>query len=400
MACADLTFSTATTHTFSGNVTVSDDLLVNTGSVVLNGAFNISVSGDMTFTSYGISSGTMTVEYVGTGVWSSNTSVGIGCNLNINTDGTLTKSGNTRFLGANLTLTKGTVSGGYLDVASACTIITVGAYNIGDIRTMAAINITLGSDINCEDLFLAYDHTLSGAYTIYCANYYMNGGKTVALSGDIHCSTQFTIQNAGTATLNGHSVYVGEDLEIQASSLMAGTTGIIMDGTGALKSLSTSSMVSNDITINTAGTITIGTYFVYGAGTFTYTSGTVVSSGSTLYLKSTAGLNTSGITWQDVVASTGTSVLASALIAAGNLTISAGAELSCAGFSVTVRGNFTKSATGTYTHGNNNTIFDGDSVVAGSVGFYDLTVNAGKEIHLTAGESFAVAGTFNAVGSA
>jgi len=83
-----------------------------------------------------------------------------------------------------------------------------------------------------------------------------------------------------------------------------GTAKIILNGTGTLlSSVPTSSVLYNDFEINTSGTITLGANFRYSTGTFTYTTGTVVTTGNTFIIgttDATTTLSTDGIVWNNI----------------------------------------------------------------------------------------------------
>ena len=58
--------------------------------------------------------------------------------------------------------------------------------------------------------------------------------------------------------------------------------------------------VTNSVTINTAGTLTVTGAVAYNTGTLTYTAGTVSGTGSTLTIGANTTLNTNGMSWNSV----------------------------------------------------------------------------------------------------
>jgi len=99
-------------------------------------------------------------------------------------------------------------------------------------------------------------------------------------TGSVTCSN-------GTNTLNGNTLTIGGGLDVGSSTTtrIAGTTAIVMNGTGTIRtytlpsfSLIPTSYINNNITINTAGTITFGTVVAFNRASsrvFTYTAGTL-----------------------------------------------------------------------------------------------------------------------------
>ena len=201
-------------------------------------------------------------------------------------------------------------------------------------------NVTLSSDLNISHLLTQPANTHA----------YWNG------AGNINVSGGFT-QNTGAA------------YEFN----MSGTGGLILDGTGTWTG-GTEYLIAN-VTINTAGTITLSGTITFKTKTITYTAGTVDAGTSTLSIIGSCTLNTSGMSWYN---------------------ISMGANIALTS-NLTLTNNWTKTA-GTLS-GNYAVIFNGTSTLAGATSFYNLTINAGKTVHLTSTQTFAVTGTFNAIGT-
>ncbi|MEK9135041.1 MAG: hypothetical protein AAB451_01975, partial [Patescibacteria group bacterium] len=118
--------------------------------------------------------------------------------------------------------------------------------------------------------------------------------------------------------------------------------------------------IRNNLTINTAGTITFasGNTFSYNTGTLTYTAGTVVTTGNTL---NNQGIATtfacSGITWNNVtITGTVTVTLSENLNVTGLLT------LVSAGQSLVINGS-TINASGGVRHGGTSGTSSGTTVI-------------------------------------
>jgi len=186
---------------------------------------------------------------------------------------------------------------------------------------------------------------------------------TLADDWDINGNINFS---GASVVVNGQTIYAGKGL---TSSLNAGagTTNIVFDGTGTWST--PGYYIANNLTFNTAGTITISGYVYFGRSkTITYTAGTMVVAGSTLVIALGGGetntLNTNGMSWNNIemgLAGTETLSLSSLLTVnetftnngfGGNLTFSGAAGFSIATLDITATG--TRNLT--LTHGNTYTV--------------------------------------------
>lgn len=206
----------------------------------------ISVSGNFTRSSPNqASGGTTNIILNGTGTWSQSGTGPLQQNLTINTSGTITLGSNLYYDTGTLTYTTGNVitSGNTLTITSLATLNTNGI--IWD-------NITHSSG---------------------------NTSNTITLTSNLTCRGSFTTTNVvAILTLTGNTFFVGGSFiaNSMTSGTIVGTTNIVLNGTGTLSTNSTTTGgIRNNITINTTGAITLGTLFVYGGGTFTYTQGTI-----------------------------------------------------------------------------------------------------------------------------
>lgn len=280
ITCATLTFSQAATNTLSGNITCTGTMTVNTGAVVVNGAFTIYAGGALTLTAQPIS-GTATIELNGTGTWAgSTTAASVANNLNVNTAGTITMS-TAYYKTGTISLITGTVTG-TLNIQGSCTIFTTAAKNWAAVTVGATATVTMSNALSMTGLLtLSAASTFSGAYNITCVGMTCSAAVTHTLSGNIDCNGTLTV-NTGTVVINGaFSISVSGSLTLTNAG-SSGAATIVMDGTGTWTASTTTAVLKNNLTVNTAGTFTISGTVYYNVGTLTYTAGTITSAGSTI----------------------------------------------------------------------------------------------------------------------
>ncbi len=176
---------------------------------------------------------------------------------------------------------------------------------------------------------------------------------TFAIAGTITMADNWTVAGAftptstvGTTTINGNIITVGGNLVVGtvSSHVATGTTAIIMNGTGTW---SGGGQLLNNLTFNTAGTITVSGAVNYRNGTLRYLAGTMVTIGSTLVSSSATTFNTSGMTWNNVQFG-GTSItftISSDLNMSGNLVFNGLTTTTINGaFNINVGGNLSMPA--------------------------------------------------------
>jgi hypothetical protein len=284
--------------TILGNFTQNGISTIN-----LAGLFTLYVGGSITMTvSSTNSSANSTIELNGTGTWS-----GAGQlrnNLTINTTGTITISGTVNYNTGTLTYTAGTV-----------------------VTTGSTLSISLSTTLNTSGMTWNNISTLLNTLTITILSN-LNIGGTLTLGSAVTINGAFNVNVSGNLTVN--------------NSTGAGTATIILNGTGTW---SGNFNVSNNLIINTSGTITISGSVTKSGNTLTYTAGTVVTTGSTLSIAASTTLNTSGMSWNNVTISGGTTTLTSNCTAIGNLTLSGTSPTINGLFNMNVGGNLTVSAT-------------------------------------------------------
>ena len=108
----------------------------------------------------------------------------------------------------------------------------------------------------------------SGGLTIPFTLAFTGGTKTLGDNWDAG-----SVTHTGSPTVNGNTLNIGGSFT-SGSGVWAGTTAIILDGTGSWSTTSGGANFPAGVTINTAGTITMGTVG-WGFGTLTYIAGTV-----------------------------------------------------------------------------------------------------------------------------
>lgn len=230
-------------------------LRVGTTSTTLtvNGS-QISISGDADFSQLTTGSvlGTTLLLMTGTGSVLPTTSTGaVRVPVTINTSGTVTfAAGTFRYGSSTFTYSSGTVDATGCDFA--CTLVAT---------------LALGAAVKWKSVTL-------------------QGSVTYTLSADLWSLGSVSMgTGSNNMTLNGSKLYVGGGLtNAGTTSRQAGTTEIVLNGTGTVSSSSTG-ICSNNITINTAGTITItslsSTAFNGALGGLKYVAGTVITDAGT-----------------------------------------------------------------------------------------------------------------------
>jgi hypothetical protein len=215
-------------------------------------------------------SGTTTFILNGTGTITSGTNSVIFNNLTFNTTGTITISGTMNFRRGTLTYTAGTM-------------IVTGRLNIQQEAT------TLNTS------GMAWNEVLFSGVTI-----------THTLTSNLNVGTLLLGNSTNQTTINGSTINVTNGISAlgTGSGQVSGTTNIKITG-GTIFGDPSSPAIAFMIRLNLeiAGDVTIdsGNYFHYGAGTLTYTSGKVTTTGSILILRlATTLINMDKIAWNTV----------------------------------------------------------------------------------------------------
>ncbi len=286
---ASLTF-TGTTAVF----TLVDNWTV-TGAVTTQGSSTTTVNGNT------INCG---------GNLNSNSPTTLGTTLFVlNGSGTLTSAFSSRTFTNNLTInTAGTIT-----IGTAISFL----YGGGTFTYTAGTVVTTSSTLNIQSTCTLDTNGITWN------NVTFNGTQTVTNNSVLTVSGTCTwLGTSATITVNGSAITLTGTLSSGGSScILQGTSDINYTGTGSFSTPATAS-VKNNITINTAGTLTISS-FNYNGGVFTYTAGTVNTSG-TFSMSGSTTLNTAGIIWTNVtVAANATITLSSLLTVNGTLAANA-----------------------------------------------------------------------------
>jgi len=289
------------TYTLADDLTILGVLSLNgTGTYTCNG-FNIYCSSSLQVLTTGTFTGTSNIIFNGTGSWSHILAGIITNNITINTSGTLTIN-TARYSVGTLTYTSGTVVniGGNLVLYASCTLNTIGI-GWNNVLIVSAGTITNNSTL-----------TINGTFTI--------GSGTIS------------------TTINGSDIIINGNLSYTSiSDSGAGTALFKFAGTGTWTSVG---FLRNNVSINTAGTLTLSGNIYYYGGTITYVAGTIVNTGSTLNVGVTTTLNTSGMTWNNVQPAGNTTLtLSSDLNVGGNLSLPTQVTFTINGFNVNLKGN-------------------------------------------------------------
>ncbi len=222
-------------------------------------------------------------------------------------------------------------------------------------------NITVSGNVT-----LSATMTFSGAGTLLvsAASTLTSNGKTVnipfTLSGNVThtLADNWTVTgnlNVGsntTQTINGNTLNVGSNFQVNpgATGVITGTTSFVLNGTGTVTYNASGGSFRNNLTINTAGTITFasGATFITGTNTLTYTAGTVVTAGATISIIGATTINLNGIVIESlVITGQATTMTLSSNLSCVNLTCVTGTlGLVLNGSTLFVSGNMAVNQTG------------------------------------------------------
>jgi autotransporter family porin len=226
-----------------------------------------------------------------------------------------------------------TATSGNLTINVGSTCAGINFTNYVGIITIST-SFTINGDINLgtggytvaggNTLYAGATGTITSNGTTWTGNFGFSGAsQTYTLADDLTIVGTLTLIGTGIYTCNGFNIYCNSTLQVLNTGTFAGTTNIIFNGTGAWSHIA-AGIIAKNITINTAGTLTINTAR-FTTGTLTYTSGTVITTGGALVLYASCTLNTVGINWNQVlIVSSGTIANNSTLTINGTFTIGGG----------------------------------------------------------------------------
>jgi hypothetical protein len=310
LSLAGATFTMPANQTFK-SLTTSGVSTINTNTLTVTENLTIN----------GTPGGTTSIVYGGTGTWSGNGFLG---NIfTINTAGTLTITGTVNKSGTTFTYTAGTINdtGATVVVSSATTLNVSG--KTWDKLLVSGV-MTLTSNINATTFGTTSTSNTSfvlGGNSINFTNLQLGNTATTTLPTAWTC-TNIEFTNNASGVINGNSITINGNILQSGNGAYSGTTTFTYGGTGTWTATGTG-YFSNSFTVNTVGTLTFISANL-GAGIFTYTAGTVVTTGSTLYIRANGTtMNHGSIVWYDVITVTNITsfVLNNQLVCSNALTI-------------------------------------------------------------------------------
>lgn len=223
-----------------------------------------------------------------------------------------TNSGNctlTGTVGVCKSITWATYTNTYTQSA---TLTISGSIILGSSTTYAGSSATIinsSGTLTSNGKILPYPFTVSANATLTVA-----GGNNWIVTGIVTINTAVVVV-INTTTTEQFEFRAGFSISAGAGNC-TGTATILAAGTGTV---TTSSRLSNNFTINTSGTITFGT-MTYSLGTFTYITGTVNFGASTFTVPNSIGVvfNTPGLNFFNI-SFLGTGVTLNALLNVTNI---------------------------------------------------------------------------------
>ena len=292
---------TTSTATLTDNALIGGTLSIGDGAsnYTINGAFEIrcytSLSTNMAVNStIAIASGA--IRFLGSGTWSQvfpsliNGLIYIDCGAN-----TLNISNGCGAM-AGMVYVSGTVvhtGTFYLRVGNAIQTININ----GSSSTSATTTSSTG--VNFDNLVLFSSTTAPALTTLSSAICVVNDftyGSSVHSNG-----------LTGRAAIDGSFIYLNGDLAMRGRLIGSSVTPttIVLQGTGTWDDTSAGTAfntgISTNLSINTAGTITVSGLVSKSRFDFTYVAGTVITTGSTLMIEdNNQTINISGVTWNNL----------------------------------------------------------------------------------------------------
>ena len=295
----NIIFQANGTFTLVDNFTIIGNLSFESGfNPTLNGN-TLSIKSNLTVQTGGTISGTTIFSFTGTGTWS-HTSNGVINNIfTINTAGTLTISGIVYKGSGVFTYTAGTIIDTTGTVAVESLTLNISGFTFR--RLVVNGTITLTSNINATTFGTWKNSATSfvlGGNTINFTHLELGNAGTTTLPFAWVCQN-IEFLNTSPGVLNGFSITINGNILQSGSNIYSGTTPFNYTGTGTWTATGNAHF-SNSFTINTAGTLTFISANL-GGGIFTYTAGTVITTGSTLTIRGNGTtMNHGAIIWYDV----------------------------------------------------------------------------------------------------
>ena len=320
--------------TTTGNVTLVSGMTLNTGTATWNMGCN-----GVTLTTAGKSFYNLNFSVTGTitladtcNVGLLSVATGITATLasnNINASGGITVTGTGVITGQTINLSGGTWSGtstGYigstLTITGSVTISGNVYYKTGTITTSSA-TITWSSSVFIVAGSMTLVDANSGTPNWTSATINFSVTSTLTLSQVTYILNLGMIGSSSNFTFASNNIVVSGNLSApQSSSSFIGQTIILTGGSGTSIWSGSGVITSNLTFLAGANSITISGTVATGAGVYTYTSGNIITTGTTWTINNNSTLNTAGISWNNIskVGIAGTITLSSALTCTGVFT--------------------------------------------------------------------------------
>lgn len=318
-----ISLTTAATYTLADNWDITGTLTIS-GAVTFSGAFNITTvtlsittNGTVTLSGNITASGLVTLgNTLLSGVIT--TINGVGFTIFCQNSLTLAAftSGANRVAGtAKIEVNSGTITSSSLvtltsnlDLNGNITFASGGTFNYGQgtLTYVSGIITTTGSTLNIS---LNLTTTLNTSSVVW-SNINISGSSApiISLSSNLNV-VNFTLSaSSSTNTINNNNVYIFGNLSVTSTGNLVGTSNIILNGKGTW-SHATTGQLRNNLTINTADTLTVSGTINYNTGTLTYVSGNVITKNSILLVSlATTFINCNRLFFETVTITSGITI--------------------------------------------------------------------------------------------
>ena len=219
--------------------------------------------------------------------------------------------------------------------------------------------------------------TISGT-TVWSRTLQFTGTSiTYTLGSNLTVTGAISLSGTTASTFIGNTLNIGGSLTVSNTVTISGTTTFNFNGTGTWNHTA-AGVIQNNVTINTSGTLTIGTNIYYNTGTLTYTAGTVTTTGSTLNISASTTLDTdrgaTQIDWNNVITSATPTITLSSNLNIANLTLTSSSTLSfvSGGNILSVSNNLTTGIQATFNTPNNLQV---TNLILGTGGNGNININ-------------------------
>ena len=320
----NLTTSSSATAVVTGTITLSTNVVISGATLAslspgptINGASNTWSTNGLTQTY--VIAGTATLILTG-GTWSGGGAADAN-NINTTIGGNCTISGSVYFAYA------GTPTFTYTNASYTITGASTPIFFVGGSCTL---NCTAAS-MNCA-LSTANTPTISGSGATFTT--YTNS-IALTLAGSLTFTGLLTLSSGSVSTANNSYIYAQNGVTF--SGITTGTSTIVISGgtlgCGAVNQVCINITIAGAVTLSTASNFGFGSS---GTPTFTYSSGSLTTTGTTFEPYGPCTLNTAGITWNNVQIYSGATTITinSAFVMTGTLTLPSN------GFTLTGTGSF------------------------------------------------------------